>query len=126
MRTMSAALTAACGTPGSVFDLRLELADTWPHFATIATPVGVGGGPATAVLAPDGALVAGYVGTLVPNTVYALRVTDPTDPARWSGWVALSANARAQAGRACASRDDGAGAVAGGHNHGDPVCRFGG
>lgn len=97
MRTMNAALAAACGTPGSVFDLRLELADSWLHFATIATPVAAGG-PVAAALAPDGALVAGYMGTVVPDTVYALRVTDPADPARWSGWVTLSANARAQGG----------------------------
>jgi len=99
MRTMSASLTAACSTPGSVFDLRLELADIWPHFATVATPVGASvGGPAAAALATDGALVAGYVGTVVPNAVYALRVTDPADPARWAGWSVLSADARAQAG----------------------------
>ena len=100
MRTLSAALIAAAQTQGSVPDIKLELADMWPHFATVATAAA--GGPVAAAIAPDGSVVAAYVSTGVPNMVYVLRVTDPTNAGQWAGWTALITLARYTGQRALA------------------------
>jgi len=93
MRTLSPALTAAAGSLASVPDVRLELADVMPHFATVAS--GSPSGPCAACLAPDGSVVAAYVSA---SNVYVLRVVDPTNAALWAGWTLLSSDGREQTG----------------------------
>jgi hypothetical protein len=83
----------AASNPTSAPDLRLELADVMPHFGTVAG--GHPGGPCTACLAPDGAMIAAYVSG---TNVYVLRVADPTNPAQWTGWALISADGREQTG----------------------------
>lgn len=96
MRALSPALTAAIATPGSVPDLKLELADIWPHFATIGT--WASSGPTASAIAPDGSVVSAYVSTSVPQTIYVRRVSDPANAAQWGAWTAISTDGRAQAG----------------------------
>jgi hypothetical protein len=98
MRVLDTALTAALATSGAVPDLRLELADAQPRFADAGG--GAAGGPTAALIGPDGSVIAASIGTALPQTVQALRVTDPADPAQWSAWTAISADARAEAGPA--------------------------
>jgi hypothetical protein len=95
MRAVTGAVAAAAAQ-GAAPDPRLELADIWPHFATVAT--GGSGGPCAAAIAPDGSVVAAYVSTASPNTIYVQRVTDPSSASQWASWTSVSADARAQAG----------------------------
>jgi hypothetical protein len=98
VRTLDTALSAALARPGAVPDLRLELADSRPRFADAGG--GAAGGPTASLIGPDGSVISAYVGTSLPQTVYAQRVTDPASPTQWSAWTAISADGRAQAGPA--------------------------
>src|SRR5690348_12218207 len=59
MRTLPAALATAAMTLGSQPDLKLDLADIWPHFSTVVLPGN--SGPCAVAIAPDGSLIAAYV-----------------------------------------------------------------
>ncbi len=95
MRTLSAPLLAAIAAPYSP-DFRVELADTNPHFATVAA--GAPTGPCASALAPDGSLINVYVTTSLPQTVKVQRVIDPANAGQYAVWTALTTDGRAQAG----------------------------
>lgn len=97
MRDLSPALLAACSVPGGLPAARLELADVWPHLATVAT--GSNGGPCAGAVAADGALVTAALRALPGGTVVGVvRVVDPADAGAWSGWQTLESDPRPQAG----------------------------
>ncbi|HXT38206.1 MAG TPA: hypothetical protein VN837_21730 [Chloroflexota bacterium] len=96
MRALNVALSAALTTPGAVPDLKLELAAIWPRFADAGGWSGTG--PTGSVIAPDGAVISAYISTGTPQTVYARRVTDPTNAGQWGAWTTISADGRGQTG----------------------------
>jgi hypothetical protein len=101
MRTLSAALLEALRSGGTP-DLKLELADVWPHFGGVASGMQANGGPCAACIAPDGALLAAYVRGTAPlfpqGSIAVARVSDPTQAAAWSGWTTLATDGREEAG----------------------------
>ncbi|HEY8285546.1 MAG TPA: hypothetical protein VIJ28_14270 [Chloroflexota bacterium] len=96
MRTLTTPQTTALTTPGAVPDLKLELAAIWPRFADAGGWSGTG--PTGSIIAPDGSVISAYISSGPPQTVYARRVTDPTNAAQWGSWTTISADGRGQAG----------------------------
>lgn len=91
-RTLPAALASAIVATGYQPDLKLELADINPHFATLA---GSGAtGPCAAAVAPDGSVIAAYLALGAPNQILTSRVTDPSSAAQWGATAVRSSDAR--------------------------------
>src|SRR5262249_3717405 len=114
---------ASAAAQGAAPDLRLELADIWPHFATVAT--GGSGGPRAGAVPPGRLGGARPVGPRTPHPPDRARGSaPPRAPPRGGldrsegGWAGAAGR------RPVCGRRHGAPALAGRHHHRGPLRRF--